>query len=402
MAVAGIVAEYDPFHMGHAWHIAQIRRALGEETAVLCVMSGSWTQRGQCALTDKWTRSALAIRGGADLVLELPLPWAISSAEGFARGAVETLTATGVVDTLSFGSESADATGLARLAGVLDSEPYRQALARSLEGGTPFAAARQQAVRALLREEGEGGDLPELLSHPNDNLAVEYLRSLNALHSPIRPLAVERKGASHDSPSPTEDFASASHIRSLARAGEWAEVERWTPPGTAETLQRAGLARMENVERAMLARLRAMSEADFAALADSAGREGLPARLIRSARQAATLEEFYELAKTRRYAHARIRRLALRAFLGLREADMPRRPQYLRVLAFSGRGQALLKEMKKRSTLPILTKAAHVRSLEPAARALFDLESRGTDLFGLCFDTIKPCGMDYTTGPIKE
>lgn len=401
MAVAGIVAEYNPFHSGHAYQITQARRLLGEGTGIVCVMSGNWVQRGECALTDKWTRAALALRGGADLVLELPLPWAASSAEGFARGAVGTLAATGVVDTLSFGSESGDAAGLVRLAQLLSGEGYRQALAGALEGGVPFAAARQKAVRALLRETGERG-LADLLSQPNDNLAVEYLRALQALDSPIRPLAVERRGAPHDAASPAEGFASASHIRSLARAGEWEEVEHWTPPGTAHALQSAGLARMEQVERAVLAKLRAMTEDDFAALADSAGGEGLPARLVRSARQAGSLEAFYDLAKTKRYAHARIRRLALRAFLGLREEDTPRCPRYLRVLAFNGRGRALLKEMKGKATLPILTKPAHIRTLDPAAQALFDLESRSTDLFGLCFDEVRPCGLDYTTGPIKE
>ena len=108
MRAVGIVAEYNPFHKGHAYHIAETRQLLGSDRPIICAMSGNWVQRGECALTDKWTRAALALKGGADLVLELPLPWAISSAEGFARGAVAVLRAAGVVDTLSFGSESGD------------------------------------------------------------------------------------------------------------------------------------------------------------------------------------------------------------------------------------------------------------------------------------------------------
>ena len=158
---------------------------------------------------------------------------------------------------------------------------------------------------------------------------------------------------------------------------------------------------MENVERAILARLRQMDEEDFAALPDSGAAEGLPGRLRKAAKRAASLKEFYALGKTRRYAHARIRRLALWAFLGLRETDRPvGGPAYLRVLGMNSRGKGMLREMKRAATLPVLTKATHIRDMREDAQALFALECRGTDLFGLCFDKIKPCGMDYTTGPV--
>ena len=157
---------------------------------------------------------------------------------------------------------------------------------------------------------------------------------------------------------------------------------------------------MELIERAMLARLRQMTEADFAALPDSGEGEGLPFRLCRAAQKAGSLEEFYTLAKTRRYAHARIRRLALWAFLGMTQADRPQAPSYLRVLGFNDRGRELLKEMKTAAKLPIITKPAHIRELSPEAQQLFKLECRGTDLFGLCFDTPKPKGLDFLTGPV--
>ena len=391
MSVAGIVAEYNPFHTGHAYHIAQTRRALGEDAAVICVMSGNWVQRGECALTDKWTRAGLALRGGADLVLELPLPWAVASAEAFARGAVGLLKATGVVDTLSFGSESGRSADLRRIAAAVESEEFRDALRGELDKGRPFAQARQRAAARVV------GQAAALLERPNDSLAVEYIR---AAGEDLNILAIPRQGTAHDSPAPEGGFASASYLREALRRGE--DASHWLLPVAGETLRKASLTRMENVERAVLSRLRTMTEGDFAALTDSAAAEGLPRRLVRAARQAGSLAEFYDLAKTKRYAHARIRRLALRAFLGLREGDAPKNPQYLRVLAFNGRGRALLKEMKGRAALPLLTKPAHVRALSGEAQVLFELESRATDLFGLCFDTVRPCGMDYTTGPVKE
>lgn len=391
MRAVGIVAEYDPFHQGHSYHIAETRRQLGEDIPVVCVMSGNWRQRGECALTDKWTRAALALRGGADLILELPLPWAISSAEGFARGAVEHLKATGVVGALSFGSESGRLSDLSQIASAIETEKFKNVLHAELDKGISFAEARQRAAVIVM---GKGA---KLLQGPNDSLGVEYLR---AAENALVCMTVKRQGVSHDSDCPAEGFASATLIRELIRAGQWEEAARWLPEGTVEQLQDSGVADRKNVERAFLARLRSMTEADFAALPDSGAAEGLPTRLVKAAGKAESLEEFYVLAKTKRYAHARIRRLALWAFLGLTAADRREKPEYLRVLGMNSRGKALLREMKERSALPILTKPAHIRELGEEAQRLFALECRGTDLFGLCFDKIRPCGMDYTTGPV--
>lgn len=398
MKAVGIVAEYNPFHRGHAWQIAETRRRLGEDRPIVCVMSGNWVQRGECALTDKWIRAGMALRGGADLVapnggadlvLELPLPWAISSAEGFARGGVAVLKATGVVDTLSFGSESGDLEGLRQIAGILEGEEYRDALRAELDKGISFAEARQRAAAHLM---GKGA---RLLAGPNDSLGVEYLR---AAGESLQGVAIPRQGAGHDSRETGVGFASASCLRERLVRGE--DVSLWMEGEDIARLQRTGMASMVRVERAMLARLRAMTEADFAALPDSGAAEGLPARLVKAAGKAGTLEEFYALAKTKRYAHARIRRLALWAFLGLTEADRPEGPAYLRVLGTNRRGRALLKEMKTAARLPVLTKPAHIKGLGEEANRLFEVERRGTDLYGLCFEEIRPGGLDLTVGPV--
>ncbi len=390
MNAVGIIAEYNPFHTGHLWHIAETRRLLGEDRNVICVMSGSWVQRGECALTDKWTRAAMALRGGADLVLELPLPWAVSSAEGFARGAVSLLKATGTVDTLSFGSESGRLEDLKRLAGVLEGEDYRMALHAEIDKGNSFAESRQKAARKVV------GKQAECLRGANDSLGVEYLR---AAGKDLEAVAVLRQGVFHDSRCPEGDFASATYLRERLRQGK--EVAYWLEEGAQEALEGVGLARMENIERAMLSRLRQMGEEDFSALPDSGAAAGLPARLVRAAARAESLEEFYALAKTRCYTHARIRRLALWAFLGMTGDSRPAEgPAYLRVLGMTDRGKDLLRKMKVSAALPVLTKTAHIRELGEKARSLFALECRGTDLFGLCFDKIRPCGMDYTTGPV--
>lgn len=379
MPIAGIIAEYNPFHAGHARHIAATRALLGADTAVVCVMSGNWVQRGDCAVFDKWTRARAALEGGADLVLELPALFSLSSAEGFARSAALLLEAAGVVTHLSFGSECGDADKLQRVAACLDSPRYPDALRRFLDQGLPFAACRQAAAAELLRPE-----LAQLLAQPNNNLGIEYIRALDAMDSGIQPVTVPRVGAGHDG-GDHPDYPSASFLRGKLRAGELPAAQ---PP-----------ADLRYCERAVLARLRTMAAADWEKLPDSGASEGLPRRLERAGRQCASLEEFYALAKTKRYAHARLRRLALRAFLGLTAGDLPDAPPYLRVLGLNERGQAVLHEMKSRAHVPVLTKPAHIGRLGPEAQALFALEERCTDLYGLCLPVPTPCGRERTASP---
>ena len=391
MKAVGITAEYNPFHLGHAYQITETRRRIGEDRPVICVMSGNWVQRGECALTDKWTRAELALRNGADLILELPLPWAISSAEGFSRGAITTLLATGLVDTISFGSESGNIEALRRLAHAANTPTYWECLHYNLDFGLPFAQARQKAMSACV------GTDAQLLRGPNDNLGVEYLRTAGDSCAAV---AIIRQGVHHDSTSAADGYASATLLRALAREDRWEELARWTPEGTADILRVAGIADMSYLERAILARLRFMKEENFAALPDSGRAEGLTVRLYRAAQQADSLEQFCQMVKTKRYAYARIRRLILCAFLGLGHEKKPTEPRYIRVLGMNSRGKQLLKEMKNTADLPVITKAAHIRRLDAEAQNLFELESCATDLYALCFPNVRSCGMDYKKGPV--
>lgn len=385
MKIIGIVAEYNPFHTGHAWHIQETRRQFREETAVVAVMSGNWVQRGECAITDKWTRTEMALAGGVDLVLDLPTVWATASAEGFARGAIALLAATGVVDVLSFGSECGEIPPLRALARCLNSLDFPQALRRELGPKKSFAQCRRQAASHLL-----GEDTAALLDLPNNNLGVEYLRFLPP---DMEAVTIPRRGAGHDSPAEGDGFPSASLLRQKLRAGEVTGVSPFLPlPWKGEA------ADMKHLERALVARLRSMTLAEAEALPDSG--DGLAARLLYAARQTASLEELYALTKTRTYAHARVRRLALYALLGLREADRPAAPPYIRVLGFNRRGQDVLREMNRRAALPFSVKPAHIPRFSPEAQALFALEERFTDLYSLCFPTPRPGGLEWTTNPV--
>lgn len=385
MNAVGIVAEYNPFHLGHAWHIAQTRHLLGEDRTVVCVMSGHWVQGADCAITNKWIRAGLALEGGADLVLELPTPWAMASAEPFARGAVSILAATGVVDTLSFGSECGSESELMEAAQALDDPGYPARLRAALDRGLSFPAARQEAANC------------SCLSTPNNNLGVEYLRALRHLNTSMEVVTVPRRGAEHNSTEEVEGFASATQVRRLLRSGNREEAARLVRPGALDRI--GAVSSLAHVERAILAQLRTMDASDWAALPDSGAAEGLPERLVRAARQALSLDEFYSLAKTKRYTHARLRRLALSAFLGI-DGNRTALPPYVRVLGLNRRGQELLKKMKHVCSLPILTKPAQAKALTGPARQVFAAETRYTDLYGLCFPNPRPCGLEWTSSPV--
>lgn len=395
MQTVGLIAEYNPFHSGHLYHIARTRAHFGEEAGIVCIMSGNWVQRGEAALCDKWTRAGMALRGGVDLVLELPTPWALSSAESFARGAVALLSACGLVDALSFGSESGSLEDLQATAGGLSSTDFTQHLRQFLDQGLSFPHARQQAATALL------GHTADCLKTANNNLGVEYLRAITKLGSSMQAFTILRQGVGHDSPQSCEAYASASQLRKLLLSGsDPLCLTPYLSPADAAALHRGGLASLHEATRAVFARLRILSADDLLAFPDC--KEGLHNLLHKAAMQTSNLESLYEAVKSRRYTHARIRRLVLAAFLGVRSIDRPSTPPYLRVLGMNKRGQALLRRMKQSATLPILTKAAHIQKLSPEARRLFELEARCTALYDLCRRDFgaTPAKAEYSSNPI--
>ena len=396
MKTVGVIAEYNPFHTGHAWQLAELRRVLGGDTAVVCAMSGNFVQRGDFAIARKHVRAEAAVRGGADLVLELPLPWATASAETFARGGVEVLAGTGVVGTLAFGSECADAARLARVADRLLAEDFAAALRRELVRGDSFAAARMRAAERFC-----GADAA-VLGTPNDILGVEYCKALRRSSGGIKPLALPRVGAAHDG-AEADGFASASGLRARLLNGENADAYL-----TGEMLRlyeserAAGRApvRMETAERAVLARLRAMREEDFAAY--DGGGEGLYRRFYDASRTAASVGELLLAVKTKRYAYARLRRMLLAAYLGVRPPERTEKVPYLRVLAMNDKGKHLLHEMRGKAALPVLVKPADVRKLSADARRLMETEARATDLYALAYPDLTrgAGGGEWTTDPV--
>ena len=400
MNAAGIIVEYNPLHMGHVHLLRETRRILGEDTVILCCMSGDFVQRGDFALLRRQARAKAAVQSGADLVLELPLPWAVSSAEGFARGAVETLLSTNVLTHLAFGSECGDGAALLRTAAALQSEEFPALLRQELKVGDSFAAARERAVGKRLSPEDAA-----LLQSPNNILGIEYCKALLDCKSTVEPLTIRRFGAAHDAKEAQGTIASASAIRTLLKEGEKERALSLMAPAMKEAYleeEAAGRAPVlwQNSERAILARLRSMRREDFAAL--DRGKEGLYNRLYEASRTAAGVEELLAAAKTKRYAYARLRRMVLWAYLGLKPAEIPQHPVYLRPLAMNDRGRAVLAKMRKEAALPILTKPADVRRLGPEAQRLFAMEAAAADLYSLSYPDLAAARGDalWKEGPV--
>ena len=272
----GVVAEFDPFHLGHRWLIGEVKRHL-PHLGVICVMSGHFTQRGTAASLDKHARAEMALRGGADLVLELPVLWSASSAETFARGGIQCLLDTGVVECVAFGSEDGDFKRLGPVAEALDSPQFQYLLKEGLGEGLSYAAARQKAIEQLL------GDKADCLATANNNLGVEYLRALNYWRKPeVKAITFRRQGAGHDSAETGSPIVSASLLRRWMAQEDWNGLERSLPEESWKVLRERvqageGPASLERCQLAVLARLRSMTEEDYRRLPD--WEEGLVKRI---------------------------------------------------------------------------------------------------------------------------
>lgn len=382
MKTVGIVAEYNPFHFGHEYHIKKTREQIGEECAVVCAMSGDFVQRGEAAIYSKFARAEAAVRSGADLVVELPVPWALSSAEGFARGAVALLGAVGA-EYLSFGSEAGDVAPLHALADILAAPETNDRIKERLasDATLSYAAARQLAVRDA------AGDKAALLEQPNNILAVEYLKAISALSLDMTPMTVAREGAAHDGES-----AAGSRVRSamdIRRAlAQGADIASLVPPAAAAVYTREreqGRAQdRERMELAVLSRLRMLPEEAYAALPDA--QHGVGARLYEAARREASLDAVLAAAKTKRYALSRIRRMCMCAAVGVTVGMSAGTPPYIRVLAATERGCALLRALDaKEGGLPVITKPASVKQFSAECTQVFAAGAYAHDLFALAF-----------------
>lgn len=379
-----VICELNPPHLGHQYLFDCVKK---QGHGLVCILSGNFVQRGDVAILDKWARTEIALQMGADLVIELPLPWACAGAERFAAGGVSLAAALPGVSSLAFGCETTDQTVLLLLAEVLLSPAFMWQLAATPDKGEPFAVRRECAIAALCGEQTAA-----LLRAPNAILGVEYCKAILAQQATLNPLVVQRIGAAHDSNTGSGAFRSASELRGCLLSG--GSIAEFVPDCTQKTLQKelsAGRApaQLERVEQAILWKLRSKTTAELASLPDLS--EGLEHRFAAAIQKACSLQQLYELTKTKRYSHARIRRLVLSAALNI-QRDLPNLPPYLHVLGMSTRGAQLLKSAR----LPVLTRASQYAALPQPAQDCFLLEAHADDLYALATPATQPCGRTFT------
>lgn len=387
MKTAAIIAEYNPFHNGHKY-LADKARDLGYE-GLAAVMSGNWVQRGNTAVISKFARTKQALECGVDLVAELPTYWAMSTAQKFAKGAVD-IIANLNVDALVFGSECGDITRLMQAVYCIRSKDFEARLRSYLDSGMNLAKARETAVGELC---GNG----ELLRSPNDTLAIEYINAAKDLNLNIKFHAVKRVGAEHDSDKALGEFCSASVLRSLILKSDLDTAAKYMPAPSFEILKEEALAGkvsdLTRLEKTILAVLRSGTKEDYKALPDIS--EGIENRLFGAARMSSDFDGLMEYTATKRYTNARLRRLILAAFLKERKNDIPDTVPYIRVLGCNKTGADILQNARNSSKLPII-----MRSTSLKEDSCFKFEERATDIYSLSLFDPSPCGEEYTNGII--
>ena len=359
MNAVGIVAEYNPFHNGHLYHLEQTKKML-QPDAVVAVMSGNFTQRGEPAIADKWLRAEAAVISGVDLVLELPFVFACNNAEYFAKGAIRILDGLGCVSHYSFGSEKGETEPLMQAAEILADEDQilKIYIKDFLNKGFSYPKARYEALKKF-----KGDELASIISEPNNILAVEYIKETIRLGSSMRPFTVKRKGSGYHDRIIGDEIASATAIREkFGKESDYKAVKNVIPEATAAILDKLnadGLKSTEDLYKLLIYKVLTTESEELAEIL-SAG-EGLENKLKRAAAECTDLRGIIKAVKSKRYTETRIKRFLIHTLLGLKKESFFRileeRILYARILGISERGACLLRHIKKHNcaSIPILT-----------------------------------------------
>ncbi|QJD83439.1 nucleotidyltransferase [Cohnella herbarum] len=410
MSTVGVIVEYNPLHNGHLYHLQQSKKLTGSEN-VVAVMSGHFLQRGEPAMADKWARAEMALRAGCDLVLELPVAYSSQPAQWFAYGAVSILEATGVVDSICFGSESGDLASLQRMAELLTEEPaeFVTLLNSQLKEGLPYPSAFTAAATAFLERQGLN-EHAFSLTQPNHTLGLHYLMSMRKIDSRMTPYSLRREKSDYGQSDITDvRIASATALRKLllGESGTLDQLTDYVPSSTLDILKRevaAGRAPIhwQSFERQLFHELFRQEESQLASYAEVT--EGLEHRIknILSGLPELTVSALLRELKTKRYTHTKLQRTLLRILLGHRKEllspdKLASGIEYIRVLGFNERGRRLLRDMRVSASVPVITSAAKgdwpYLAMDARASAVYSLAFREGDA--------SLAMRDYTAAPIR-
>jgi predicted nucleotidyltransferase len=414
VTVLGIVAEYNPFHNGHL-HLIEKAKRTNNYSAVICVMSGSFLQRGEPAICNKWARAEMALKSGADLVIELPFCFSVRSAYFFAHGALNLLQQTAVVTHLAFGAESDNLQALTSIAELFAAEPvaYSRLIKENLANGKSFPRARSLALQQYMGK--QAAELQHILAGQNNILAIEYLRVIKEKCLPFTPVLIKRKGSSYYD-TELSPYASATAIRDVLLTNQGLnDLGKSLPQDSLNILQREiseGRCPVspDALERAILFKLRTISLSDLQSIYEIS--EGLESRFKEAANCSGTLEQLLRTVKSKRYSLTRIKRTLMYILFTITDEQVERfdqhGPLYLHILGFSAKGQKILQEIKNKSNLPIFSRGKDMkkaRDQNPGTtlRKMIDLEVQSSDVYTLLYPepSERQAGKDFTTSPVR-
>lgn len=377
MKTVGIICEYNPFHNGHKFHMEKAKEMTGCDN-VVCVMSGSISQRGEVCVFDKWKRAEDAVRCGADLVIELPEYYVLQGADIFSYGAVKLLESLGVVDCISFGSESGDIDLLKKVARVTMTEEYNRDVRMYMDQGKSYPVSCSLSLKKMCDTELKA----------NDMLGVSYIRALGRIKSDILPYCIKRESVEHNSDMANGEFASASYIRKLLLEGKISDAEKLVPYKITDDTKIYNEEKMYNIIRYVVSNL---SDYEFSRVKGI--EPGLNIRIKKALESSNCLEKFYDNAVTSRYTISRIRRLVKCAMLNI---DTNAELSYIRLLAFNDNGRKLIKEIKEKSSLPVISKLADYSNED----IMLEWDVNATALSTYCIDNPDEGPDDYRVSPV--
>lgn len=401
--VVGIIGEYNPFHNGHKYHLEKSKQEAKADYSI-AVISGNFVQRGNVSLINKWDKASMALANGIDLVIELPTIYSISSAENFAYGAVKILNSLNVVDYISFGAESCNLEVLEKFADILYKEPteYVSLLKHELSMGLAYPKARENALLMYLNNIRKYANV---LSNPNNILAIEYLKALKKLKSPIKPIAIKRINVGYNDLGVNNNFASATAIREMIKSNKPAGMSKLMPANSYRILYNSILKGhyvkdLSNFEKEILYTLRKMSIKEIANFPDVS--EGLENSIKNAANSCNTLDEFMNIIKTKRYTATRIQRILVYALLGITKSDMKdsfKTSPYIRVLGFNNKGKDLISVLSHSNpNLNIITSVKKYIDSNPNKNLLSMLNTdiNATNVYTLGYEKDSWANLDYT------
>lgn len=418
MSISGLIVEYNPFHNGHQYHLDMSKKYTKSEYTI-AVMSGQFLQRGEPALFNKWYRTEMALKAGADMVIELPTVYSCQSADLFSYGAVQLLENLGIIDYLVFGTEWNNIEDLKMISQVLAFEPnkYKELLKKELKKGISFPSARSKALEKYITITHIGKiNVASIIQHPNNILGIEYIKWLFKFQSKIIPKTITRIGSNYHDKNLHNPFASATAIRNQLLNGKTSlkdlkkDLKDFIPSSSLDIIQKALEnqfipAQLKDMSKSILSIVFRKNADDLKHFLDV--KEGLDSRMIHWL-TTNSLEEYINLVKTKRYTRTRIQRILCHILLDLTKKDIQlfrenNGVQYIRILGFSSKGREILPLLKKKCQIPIITNLSKsYRTLNPIQRKMIDFDILATNLYNIHFlkSTNYKKNMDFYYSPI--